>query len=145
MNKPLDGKIALVTGASRGIGRATALKLPNAGAHVDAAAGTTGGLEKLDNEIKLGGTATLVPAALRDFDAFDRLGASLHQRYGRLDVLGGNAGQLGTLSPLPHIELTEWDEVMAVNVTANWRLIRALDPLLRAAEAGRAVFVTSNI
>src|ERR1700730_1234942 len=146
MNKPLDGKIALVTGASRGIGRATALKLANTGAHVVALARTTGGLEELDDEIKkLGGTATLVPADLRDFDAFDRLGASLHQRYGRLDVLVGNAGQLGTLSPLPHIEPTEWDEVMAVNVTASGRLIRALDPLLRAAEAGRAVFVTSNI
>src|SRR6202162_3895001 len=101
MAKPLDGKIALVTGASRGIGRATALQLSQAGAHVIALARTVGGLEELDDEIKkAGGTATLVPADLRDFDAFDRLGASLHQRYGRLDVLVGNAGQLGTLSPL---------------------------------------------
>ena len=146
MTKPLAGKIALVTGASRGIGYATALKLAEAGAHVVALARTVGGLEELDDEIKkAGGTATLVPADLRDFDAFDRLGASLHQRYGHLDVLVGNAGLLGTLSPLPHIEPKEWDEVMAVNVTANWRLIRALDPLLRAAEAGRAAFVTSGI
>jgi NAD(P)-dependent dehydrogenase (short-subunit alcohol dehydrogenase family) len=146
MTKPLDGKIALVTGASRGIGRATARLLVEAGAHVIALARTTGGLEELDDEIrKIGGTATLVPADMRDFAAFDRLGASLAERYGRLDILVGNAGQLGTLSPLPHIEPKEWEEVMAVNVTANWRLIRSLDPLLRAAEAGRAVFVTSGI
>lgn len=146
MTKPLAGKIALVTGASRGIGRATALKLGEAGAHVIALARTVGGLEELDDEIKqIGGTATLVPADMRDYDAFDRLGATLAERYGRLDVLVGNAGQLGTLSPLPHIEPKEWEEVMAVNVTANWRLIRALDPLLRAAEAGRAAFVTSGI
>lgn len=146
MTKPLAGKIALVTGASRGIGRATALKLGEAGAHVIALARTVGGLEELDDEIKqIGGTATLVPVDLRDFPALDRLGASLAQRYGRLDALVGNAGLLGTLSPLPHIEPKEWDEVLAVNVTANWRLIRALDPLLRAAEAGRAAFVTSSI
>jgi NAD(P)-dependent dehydrogenase (short-subunit alcohol dehydrogenase family) len=146
MTKPLAGKIALVTGASRGIGRATARLLAEAGAHVVALARTTGGLEELDDEIKkAGGGATLVPADMRDFAAFDRLGASLAERYGRLDVLVGNAGQLGTLTPLPHIEPKEWDEVMAVNVTANWRLIRSLDPLLRAAEAGRAVFVTSSI
>jgi NAD(P)-dependent dehydrogenase (short-subunit alcohol dehydrogenase family) len=146
MTKPLAGKIALVTGASRGIGRATALKLAEAGAHVVALARTTGGLEELDDEImKAGGTATLVPADMRDFPAFDRLGASLAERYGRLDVLVGNAGLLGTLSPLPHIEPKEWEEVLAVNVTANWRLIRALDPLLRAADAGRVVFVTSGI
>jgi NAD(P)-dependent dehydrogenase (short-subunit alcohol dehydrogenase family) len=146
MTKPLDGKIALVTGASRGIGRATARLLAEAGAHVVALARTTGGLEELDDEIKkIGGTATLVPADMRDFAAFDRLGASLAERYGRLDVLVGNAGQLGTLSPLPHIEPKEWDEVLAVNVTANWRLIRALDPLLRAAPAARAAFITSAV
>jgi NAD(P)-dependent dehydrogenase (short-subunit alcohol dehydrogenase family) len=145
MLKPLDGKIALVTGASRGIGRATARALAHAGAHVVALARTTGGLEELDDEIKsAGGSATLVPADMRDYDAFDRLAVSLHGRYGRLDVLIGNAGVLGPLSPLAHVEPKDWDESIAVNVTANWRLIRALDPLLRAAEAGRAVFITSG-
>ncbi|HEV1999697.1 MAG TPA: SDR family NAD(P)-dependent oxidoreductase, partial [Xanthobacteraceae bacterium] len=145
MAKPIEGKIALVTGASRGIGRAAALKLAEAGAHVIALARTVGGLEELDDEIKkAGGSATLVPADLRDFAAFDRLGASLAERYGRLDILVGNAGQLGTLTPLPHIEPKEWDEVMAVNVTANWRLIRSLDPLLRQSDAGRVLFVSSG-
>jgi NAD(P)-dependent dehydrogenase (short-subunit alcohol dehydrogenase family) len=144
MAKPLAGKIALVTGASRGIGRATARALARTGAHVVSMARTSGGLEELDDEIKAeGGSSTLVPADVRDFDAFDRLGASLHQRYGRLDVLVGNAGQLGPLTPLAHVDSTDWDELIAVNVTANWRLIRAADPLLRTSDAGRAVFVTS--
>jgi NAD(P)-dependent dehydrogenase (short-subunit alcohol dehydrogenase family) len=146
MPKPLSNKIALVTGASRGIGRATAVALAREGAHVIALARTVGGLEELDDEIKKhGASATLVPLDLRDFDALDRLGASLYDRFGKLDVLVGNAGQLGLLSPLGHLDPKTWDEVFAVNVTANWRLIRSLDPLLRAADAGRAVFVTSGI
>ena len=146
MSKPLAHKIALVTGASRGIGRATAIALAGRGAHIVALARTVGGLEELDDEIKKeGSSATLVPLDLRDFDALDRLGASLHERFKKLDILVGNAGQLGALSPLGHLDPKVWDEVFAVNVTANWRLIRSLDPLLRAADAGRAVFVTSGI
>ena len=146
MTKSLSDKIALVTGASRGIGRATAIALARQGAHVVALARTVGGLEELDDEIKKeGSNATLVPLDLRDFNALDRLGASLHERFKRLDVLVGNAGQLGPLSPLGHIDPKAWDEVFAINVTANWRLIRSLDPLLRAADAGRAVFLTSGI
>jgi len=146
MSKPLSGKIALVTGASRGIGRATALELAKAGAHVVALARTVGGLEELDDEIqKTGGSATLVPLDIKDFTALDRLGASLFDRFKKLDVLVGNAGQLGTLSPLGHIDPKTWDEVIAVNVTANFRLIRSLDPLLRVSDAGRAVFITSGV
>jgi NAD(P)-dependent dehydrogenase (short-subunit alcohol dehydrogenase family) len=146
MSHSLSNKIALVTGASRGIGRATALKLAKAGAHVVALARTVGGLEELDDEIqKIGGSATLVPLDIKDFTALDRLGASLFDRFKKLDVLVGNAGQLGTLSPLGHIDPKTWDDVIAVNVTANWRLIRSLDPLLRASDAGRAVFITSGV
>jgi len=146
MTQPLSGKIALVTGASRGIGRATALELAKAGAHVVALARTVGGLEELDDEIqKIGGSATLVPLDIKDFTALDRLGASLFDRFKKLDVLVGNAGQLGTLSPLGHIDPKTWDEVIAVNVTANFRLIRSLDPLLRVSDAGRAVFITSGV
>jgi NAD(P)-dependent dehydrogenase (short-subunit alcohol dehydrogenase family) len=131
MSKELENRIAVVTGASRGIGKATALALAKRGAHVIAVARTQGGLEELDDEIKaLGGNATLVPADVKDFPALDRLGAAIHERWGRLDILVGNAGVLGKLSPLGHIEPKTWDEVMAVNVTANWRLIRSLDPLL---------------
>ena len=146
MTKPLAGKIALVTGASRGIGRAVALELAKAGAHVVATARTVGGLEELDDEIrKLGSAATLVPVDIKDFPALDRLGASLFERYRKLDVLVGNAGQLGSLTPVGHIEPKTWDDVMAVNLTANYRLIRSLDPLLRASDAGRAVFITSGV
>ena len=145
MTGTLHGAVALVTGASRGIGRAFALALANAGAHVVAVARTQGGLEELDDEIKRGGgAATLVPADLQDFAAIDRLGAAIYQRWGKLDILLGNAGVLGKLSPLGHIEPKTWDEVMAVNVTANWRLIRSCDPLLRAAPAGRALFLSSG-
>jgi NAD(P)-dependent dehydrogenase (short-subunit alcohol dehydrogenase family) len=145
MAKPLDGRIALVTGASRGIGRAAAIALAGAGAHVILVARTVGGLEETDDEIqKIGGTATLVPMNLRDFDAIDRLGASIHERWGRLDALFGNAGQLGVLTPVTHMEPKTWAEVIDVNVTANWRLIRSLDPLLKASDAGRALFVTSG-
>jgi NAD(P)-dependent dehydrogenase (short-subunit alcohol dehydrogenase family) len=143
---PLAGRIALITGASRGIGSATALALAKAGAHVVAVARTVGGLEELDDAIRdLGGTATLVPLDLKDYAGIDRLALALHERFKRLDVLVGNAGILGPLSPLGHVEATAWDDVMAVNVTANWRLIRAMDPLLRRSDAGRAVFLTSEI
>jgi NAD(P)-dependent dehydrogenase (short-subunit alcohol dehydrogenase family) len=146
MSPPLADRIALVTGASRGIGRATALALAGAGAHVVAVARTVGGLEELDDAIRaLGGSATLVPLDLRDAPGIARLAAALHERYGRLDVLVGNAGVLGPLSPLGHVEPKAWDEVLAVNVTANWQLIRAMDPLLRGSSAGRVVFVTSGI
>jgi NAD(P)-dependent dehydrogenase (short-subunit alcohol dehydrogenase family) len=145
MAKPLADRIALVTGASRGIGFALARKLAEAGAHVVATARTVGGLEELDDAVRAGGgSATLVPLDLKDVAGIDRLGAALDQRYGRLDVLVGNAGVLGPTSPLGHVEPKAWDEVLAVNVTANWRLIRSMDPLLRRSQAGRAVFVTSG-
>ena len=146
MPAPLAGRIALITGASRGIGSATALALAKAGAHVVAVARTVGGLEELDDAIRnVGGAATLVPLDLKDYAGIDRLALALHERFKRLDVLVGNAGILGPLSPLGHVEAQAWDEVMAVNVTANWRLIRAMDPLLRRSDAGRAVFLTSEI
>ncbi len=145
MTKPLASKIALITGASRGIGYATAVALAKAGAHVVAVARTVGGLEELDDAIQAeGSTATLVPLDLRDTDGIVRLAAALNERYQRLDVLVGNGGVLGPMSPLGHVEPTAWDEVIAVNVTANFHLIRAMDPLLRASEAARAVFVTSG-
>jgi NAD(P)-dependent dehydrogenase (short-subunit alcohol dehydrogenase family) len=145
MSKVLEGRIALVTGASRGIGRAAALALSQAGAHVILVARTVGGLEEADDEIqKIGGTATLVPMNLRDSDAIDRLGASIYERWGRLDAFLGNAGVLGHLTPLAHLEPKTYQEVMEVNVTANWRLIRSLDPVLRQSDAGRVLFVTSG-
>ena len=146
MTKPLADRIALVTGASRGIGRAVALALAKAGAHVVAVARTVGGLEELDDEIgQAGGSATLVPLDLKDFEGIARLGAALFERYRKLDVLVGNAGILGPLSPLSHVEPKAWDEVMAVNVTANWHLIRCMEPLLVQSEAGRAVFLSSGV
>jgi NAD(P)-dependent dehydrogenase (short-subunit alcohol dehydrogenase family) len=146
MPLPLADRIALVTGASRGIGHATALALANAGAHIVAVARTVGALEELDDAIKaIGRSATLVPLDLKDYDGIDRLGIALHERFGRLDVLVGNAGILGPLSPLGHVEIKAWDEVMAVNVTANWRLICAMDPLLKFSDAGRVVFLSSGV
>ena len=146
MTHRLANRVALVTGASRGLGRSAALALAKEGAHVIAMARTQGGLTELDDEIKsIGGTATLVPADMRDYDAIDRLGSAIFERWKRLDILIGNAGILGKLTPLAHVEPKLWDEVMAVNVTANYRLIRSLDPLLRASDAGRAVFVTSGL
>src|SRR3954467_11625513 len=130
MSEQFKGRIALVTGASRGIGRAAALALAEAGAHVVALARTVGGLEELDDAIQAkGGTASLVPLDLKDADGLDNLGAQLFERYGRLDILIGNAGILGAVSPLGHVEPKDWDNVMAVNLTANWRMIRAMDPL----------------
>lgn len=149
----LKGRIALVTGASRGIGAAVARGLAAQGAHLILAARTSGALEELDDLIKsdarqLGQSdrppSTLVPMDLKDGDAIDRLGAALFERYGRLDILIANAGALGPTSPLGHISPRQWDEVMSINLTANWRLIRALDPLLRRSEAGRGIFVTSG-
>src|SRR5437763_8483359 len=143
---PLAGKIALVTGASRGIGYAAALALAQAGAHVVALARTVGGLEELDDAIRAaGGAATLVPLDLKDYEGIARLGAALNERYGRLDILIGNAGVLGPLSPLGHVEPKAWDDVIAINVTANWQLIRCMDPLLRQSDAGRVVFLTSGV
>jgi NAD(P)-dependent dehydrogenase (short-subunit alcohol dehydrogenase family) len=145
MSQTLKDKIVLVTGASRGIGRAAALALAKEGAHVIALARTVGGLEELDDDIqKSGGSATLVPLDLRDYPALDRLGASIFERWGKLDGFFGNAGQLGQLTPLSHLDPKVFQEALDVNVVANWRLIRSLDPLLRASDAGRALFVTTG-
>ena len=145
MTPPLSGRIALVTGASRGIGYAAALALARAGAHVVAVARTVGGLEELDDAIRAGGgSATLVPLDLKDHDGIARLAAALNERYRRLDVLIGNAGIGGPSSPLSHVEPKAWDDVMAINVTANWQLIRHFEPLLKASDAGRVVFVSSG-
>lgn len=142
--RPLEGRIAVVTGASRGIGYQAAKGFAAAGAHVIAVARTVGGLEELDDEISAaGGSATLVPLDLKDYEGIDRLGAAIFERWKRLDVLLGNAGILGQLSPLGHVPPKVWDDVIAVNVTANWRLIRSFDPLLRQSDAGRALFLTS--
>jgi NAD(P)-dependent dehydrogenase (short-subunit alcohol dehydrogenase family) len=145
MSKPLEGRIALVTGASRGIGRAAAVALGAAGAHVILVARTVGGLEEADDAIRqAGGSATLVPLNLKDFAALDRLGASIYERWGRLDAFLGNAGQLGALTPLGHLDPKVFQEILDVNVTANWRLIRSLDPLMKLSDAGRALFISSG-
>jgi NAD(P)-dependent dehydrogenase (short-subunit alcohol dehydrogenase family) len=143
--KSADARLALITGASRGIGYGAALALARAGYHIIALARTVGGLEELDDAIRRdGGTATLVPADLTDAEALDRLGGAVLSRWGRLDAFIGNAGMLGPITPLAHVEPGAWDKVMAVNVTANWRLLRALDPSLRASAAGRVVLVSSG-
>ncbi len=140
-----ENRVAVVTGASRGIGHAVAKELAKTGIHQVLVARTVGGLEELDDEIRgLGGSATLVPLDIKDMDALDRLGASIHERWGRLDALVANAGVLGVLSPLSQVKAKDWDETVAVNLTANWRLLRSLDPLLRSSDAGRAVFMTSG-
>lgn len=145
MAKSLAGRIALVTGASRGIGRAISLKLAQEGAHVIATARTVGGLEELDDDIQAsGGSATLVPLDIKDFAGIDRLGTPIAERWGKLDILVGNAGILGSLTPLQHLKPDTFDDLMAINVTANYRLIRSLEPLLKASDAGRAIFVTSG-
>jgi NAD(P)-dependent dehydrogenase (short-subunit alcohol dehydrogenase family) len=141
----LKGKIVLVTGASRGIGYQAALEAGRRGAHVIAVARTVGGLEELDDEIKAAGSdTTLVPLDLRDGDGIDRLGAAIFERWGHLDGLIGNAGVLGTITPLAHLDVKDFDQAIAVNVTANYRLIRSMDLLLRKSAAGRAVFVSSQ-
>ncbi|WP_169196689.1 SDR family NAD(P)-dependent oxidoreductase [Devosia sp. MC1541] len=144
-NTELAGKVIVVTGASRGIGYATALEAARRGAHVIAIARTVGGLEELDDAIQaIGGSTTLVPLDLRDGDAIDRIGAAIYERWGKLDGLVANAGLLGVLSPVAHLKPDEFDKVFSVNVTANYRLLRSLDVLLRQADAGRAVFVSSS-
>mgnify|MGYP001948047057 CR=1 FL=1 len=138
--------VAVVTGASRGIGYATAKALAAEGAHVIAVARTIGSLEALDDDIKAsdnGGT-TLVPLDITDYDALDRLGGVIAKKYGKLDILIGNAATLGDITPLSHLKPKVWHQVMDINVTANYRLIRSLDPLLRAADNGRAVFLGSS-
>ncbi len=143
--KPLKDRLALVTGASRGIGRAVALALAQDGAHVVVAARTIGALEELDDEIrKAGGKATLLQLDLSKGDKIDQLGPTLFQRWGKLDIFVGNAGVLGPLSPLHHVTEDAWNQVIDINLSANWRLIRTLDPLLKRSDAGRAVFVTSG-
>jgi NAD(P)-dependent dehydrogenase (short-subunit alcohol dehydrogenase family) len=144
--KRLAGRLALVTGASRGIGYHAALALAAEGAHVIALARTVGGLEELDDEIRSGGgeAATLVPLDVTDYDAIDRLGASIDERWGKLDIFVGNAAILGGLSPLGHYEHKDFQRVFDVNVTSNWRFIRSLDPLLRASDAGRVIFISSG-
>ena len=139
-------RIVVITGASRGIGRATALEMAGPDTHIVALARTEGGLEELDDAIAdRGGSATLVPLDIRDFDALDRLGMALLEAHGRVDAVFANAGVLGKLSPIAHIEEKVWKEVMDVNVTAVFRTIRALDPLLQRSPAGRALFVTSGV
>lgn len=142
----LAGRIALVTGASRGIGRAVARRFAAEGAELVLVARTVGGLEETDDLVRAaGGRALLVPFDLAEGAKIDELGLRLHERFGRLDILVGNAAVLGGLGPLAHVEPAEWDRAVAANLTANWRLIRGLDPLLRASTAGRAMFVTSGV
>jgi NAD(P)-dependent dehydrogenase (short-subunit alcohol dehydrogenase family) len=139
----LQGRVALVTGASRGIGRAVAKAYAAEGAHVVALARTQGGLEELDDEIRaLGGHATLVTLDLRKADDIDQMGYALYQKFGRLDILAGIAGVLGILSPVSHIPPKDWAQAMEVNLTANYRLMRSFDALLRQSDAGRAIFAT---
>lgn len=146
MSGPLSGRVTLVTGATRGLGYAACLALAKAGSHVIALGRTQGGLEDLDDDIKsFGGETTLVPMDLKNFEGMDRLGQSLHERWGRLDGLFANAGVLGDITLAPHTEPKVFDDVLAVNLTANYRLIRSLDPLLRESKSGRAVFVTSGV
>lgn len=147
MTKPLAGRVALVTGASRGIGRAAALALAEAGAHVVALARTTGALEELDDAIKAAGSpegATLVPLDLADAEAVARLGPALQQRWGKLDILLANAGILGPLSPLTHASPKEWSKVFDTNVTANWRLLKSVEPALQASDAARVIMMSSG-
>jgi NAD(P)-dependent dehydrogenase (short-subunit alcohol dehydrogenase family) len=140
----LENRLAVITGASRGIGAATAKLFAAQGAHVILVARTIGGLEEVDDEIRAkGGLATLVPMDLTDYDKIDEMGASIFERFGKLDILIANAGLLGTIGPINHINPQVWEQTIAVNVTANWRLIRSLDPLLRLSDAGRAIFLTS--
>ena len=146
MTGRLQGRVAVITGASQGIGRAVAQRFAQEGAELILVARSTEGLEGTDNLVRAaGGEATLVPLDLIDGAGIDRLGAAIADRWGRLDILVGNAAMLGTLSPVGHIDPTEWTQVMRVNVTANWWLLRSLDPLLRASNSGRAIFVTSGV
>lgn len=149
VTRRLDGRIALITGASRGIGAAIAKRFAAEGAQVILVARTRAGLEEVDDAIRRESdgaqSATLVPLDLRSGEDIDKLQGAIAQRFGRLDILVGNAGILGTMTPVAQIDPKQWEEVIAVNLTANWRLIRALDPLLRASEAGRAIFLASGV
>lgn len=146
MTERLKGKIALITGASRGIGAATAKRFAAEGAQVVLAARTVGGLEEVDDAIRKisGASATLVPLDLREGDMIDTLGASIYERFGKLDILIGNAATLGSLSPVAHASPAEVEEVFAINVIANARLLRACDPLLRKSDAARVIMVSSG-
>lgn len=145
MSNGLDGSVALVTGASRGIGAAVAVELARLGAQVVVTARTEGGLEETDDAIRtVGGQATILPLDLRDGARIDAIGPTLFQRFGRLDILVHNAGALGRLTPVAHILPEDWADVVAVNLAASWRLIRTAEPLLRQAPSGRAVFVTDS-
>jgi NAD(P)-dependent dehydrogenase (short-subunit alcohol dehydrogenase family) len=146
MTQRLAGTVALITGASRGIGAAVATRFAAEGAHVVLVARTVGGLEEVDDAIRAaGGSATLLPLDLTDGAKIDQIGPSLHQRFGRCDIFVGNAAMLGPLSPMGHIDARDWDRITAVNLAANWRLVRTLDPLLRIAPAGRVVLVTCAV
>jgi len=146
LTERLKDRIALITGASRGIGRAVALAFARQGAHVLLLARARTALEEIDDAIKeSGGKATLIPLNLTDGKRVDALGPTLYERFGRLDILVGNAAILGRLSPLTHIPSEHWERVVATNLTANWRLIRTLDPLLRRSDAGRVIFVASSV
>ncbi len=145
MVKRLQNRIALITGTSRGIGATVARAYAEAGAHVVLVARTSGGLEEVDDAIQAaGGSATLVPLDLTQPETIEGLGASVFERWGRLDILVANAATLGELAPVGHIAPEVWEQALALNVTANWRLIRAFDPLLRQSDAGRAIFFTSG-
>ena len=145
MTKSLDGRVALVTGASRGIGRAAALAFAEAGAHVVALARTSGALEELDDEIRAkGGATTLVPLDLADAAAIEKLGPALMERWGRLDILLANAGMLGPLAPLTHVSPKEWAKVFDTNVSANWRLLKSVEPALQASPSGRVIILSSG-
>lgn len=146
-DKILDGRVALITGASRGIGRSLAKCFAAEGAHLILTARTQGALEELDDELRTEGyeAPTLVPCDLTDFDVIDKIGAAIYERFQKLDVLVGNAGMLGTLAPISHLDPREWQKVIDINLTANWRLIRSMDPLLKASDAGRAIFVSSSV
>jgi NAD(P)-dependent dehydrogenase (short-subunit alcohol dehydrogenase family) len=146
MSKLLAGRVALITGASRGIGAAVARRYAAEGAHVILIARTVGGLEETDDAVKaVGGSATLLPLDLADGALIDQIGPSILERFGRLDIFVGNAAAIGPLSPMGHIVAKDWDRVIAVNLTANWRLVRSLDPLLRLSDSGRAIFVTCAV
>lgn len=152
MTRRLQNRIALITGASRGIGAAVAERFAAEGAHVVLVARTRGGLEDVDDRIRAAldlnadadSPVTLLELDLTDLDAVDRIGPSIAQRFGKLDIVVGNAGLLGEMSPMHHIDAKVWTDVVDVNLNANWRLIRTTDPLLRQSDAGRAVFVTSG-
>lgn len=148
-SRRLEGRVALITGASRGIGAALAKKYAAEGAQVVLTARTQAGLEEVDDAIRTasGNTAqaTLVPLDLKNGEDIDRLATAIADRFGRLDIMVANASILGDLSPVSHIEPEDWDEIVAVNLTANWRLVRAMEALLLRSDAGRAIFVTSGV